>query len=203
MKLRPKLIREIKNNKNPLLLGQSYVEKIPAYKLIGLDTLKERAELIKNNTKFKNNIQTILIEEFEEKQIFKSQEDIEPEDSLYAGSFPDNSDKSLMSEFHKVDWEKKLHISNKFIDERYKYFAQRLIYEEAPQVLPRSNYEKIHKIIAKQILSTDNEKWNTLPKSYHELDTLREKYESQEDEDKLLFLEELDAFLQGLEKKFQ
>ena len=149
-----------------------------------------------------NNIQTILNEEFEEKKMFKSQDDIEPEDSLYAGSFPSNNDKSLMSEFHEVDWEKKFYISNKFIDERYKYFAQRLIYEEAPQVLPRPDYEKIHKNIAKQILSTDNEKWNTLPKSYHELDTLREKYESQGDEEKLVFLEELDDFLQDLEKKY-
>tara|TARA_B100001996_G_C18186285_1_gene410298 strand:- start:200 stop:526 length:327 start_codon:yes stop_codon:yes gene_type:complete len=107
-----------------------------------------------------------------------------------------------MSEFHEVDWEKKFYISNKFIDERYKYFAQRLIYEEAPQVLPRPDHEKIHKNIAKQILSTDNEKWNTLPKSYHELDTLREKYEGQGDEEKLIFLEELDDFLQDLEKKY-
>ena len=105
-------------------------------------------------------------------------------------------------ELHKVDWEKKFYISNKFIDERYKYFAQRLIYEEAPQLLPRPDYEKIHKNIAKQILSTDNEKWNTLPKSYHELDTLREKYEGQGDEEKLIFLEELDDFLQDLEKKY-
>ena len=202
MKLRPKLIREIKNNKNPLLLDQSYVEKITAYKRIGLDILKERAELIKNNTKFKDNIQIILNEEFEEKKMFKSQDDIEPEDSLYAGSFPSNNDKSLMSEFNEVDWEKKFYISNKFIDERYKYFAQRLIYEEAPQVLPRPDHEKIHKNIAKQILSTDNERWNTLPKSYQELDTLREKYEGQGDEEKLIFLEELDDFLQDLERKY-
>jgi exodeoxyribonuclease-1 len=203
MKLRPKLIREIKNNKNPVLLSQNYVEKITAYKLIGLDTLKERAEQIKNNSDFKNKIQTILIEENEEKLMFKSQDDVEPEDSLYIGGFPDNSDKSKMLQFQKADWEEKFFISNQFKDQRYQYFAHRLIYEEAPQILPAVDYEKVHKIIAKQILSTDNEKWNTIPKSYHQLDTLRDQYENEKNDEKLNFLGELDGFLQNLEKKYQ
>ena len=108
-----------------------------------------------------------------------------------------------MLDFHNADWEEKFYISNHFKDQRYKYFAQRLIYEEAPLVLPKSDYDIIHKIIAKQILSTDNEKWNTIPKSYHELDTFREQFEIKGDDEKLLFLEELDKFLQDLEKKYQ
>ena len=54
MKLKPKFIKEIKNNKNPLLMDESYIEKIPSYKSLGLNVLKERAELIKNNIDFKN-----------------------------------------------------------------------------------------------------------------------------------------------------
>ena len=62
---------------------------------------------------------------------------------------------------------------------------------------------QIHKIIAKQILSTDNEKWNTVPKSYHQLDTLRDQYENEKDDEKIEFLGELDNFLQNLENKYQ
>jgi exodeoxyribonuclease-1 len=203
IKQRPKLIREIKNNKNPVLLDVSYIEKIPLYKSIGIEVLRERAEMIKKNSDFKNKIQRILFEENEEKQISKSQIDLEPEDSLYFGGFPDNNDKSKMLDFHNADWEEKFYISNKFRDQRYKYFAQRLIYEEAPLVLPKFDHDIIHNIIAKQILSTDNEKWNTIPKAYHELDTFREQFEIQGDDEKLLFLEDLDKFLQDLEKKFQ
>jgi exodeoxyribonuclease-1 len=184
-------------------MDENYIEKLPSYKSLGLSVLKERAELIKNNSDFKSKIHTILLEENEEKQMFKSQVDIEPEDSLYFGGFPENSDKSKMLEFHKVDWEEKIYIANQFKDERYQHFAHRLIYEEAPQTLPKIEYEKIHKIIAKQILSTDNEKWNTIPKSYHQLDTLRDQYENKKDDEKLGFLEELDNFLQNLEKKYQ
>jgi len=203
MKLRPKIIREIKNNKNPILMDESYVNRIVAYEAIGLDVLKHRAMIIKNNGDFKNKIQRILFEENEEKELSKSQIDIQPEDSLYMGGFPDNDDKSKMLDFYNADWDKKIYISNQFRDQRYKYFAHRLIYEESPQTLPSSDYQEIHKIIAKQVLSTDNEKWNTIPKSYQQLDNLRVKLEEEKDDKKLLFLEDLNNFLVDLQNKYE
>ena len=203
MKQKPKLIREIKNNKNPILLDSSFVNKIPKYEKIGMEILTHRAEVIKNSIDFKNKIQTILFEDYETKRITNSQIDIMPEESIYSGGFPDNYEKSKMIDFHNADWEEKFYIANKFKDERYKYFAHKLIYEEMPDVLPKSDYENIHKVIANQILSTDNEKWNTLPKAYFELDNLREEYTRQGDDEKLLFLEDWDHFLQDLEKQYQ
>ena len=203
MKLRPKIIREIKNNKNPILMEESYINRIAAYEAIGLDVLKHRAMIIKNNDDFKNKIQRILFEENEEKELSKSQIDIQPEDSLYMGGFPDNDDKSKMLDFYNADWDKKNYISNQFRDQRYKYFAHRLIYEESPQTLPSSDYQEIHKIIAKQVLSTDNEKWNTIPKSYQQLDNLRVKLEEEKDDEKLLFLEDLNNFLVDLQNKYE
>jgi exodeoxyribonuclease-1 len=203
MKLRPKIIREIKNNKNPILMDESYINSIVAYEAIGLDVLKHRAMIIKNNDDFKNKIQRILFEENEEKELSKSQINIQPEESLYVGGFPDNDDKSKMLDFYNSDWDKKIYISNQFRDQRYKYFAHRLIYEESPQTLPSSDYQDIHKIIAKQVLSTDNEKWNTIPKSYQQLDNLRVKLEEEDDDEKLLFLEDLNDFLVDLQNKYE
>ena len=203
MKQKPKLIKEIKNNKNPILLDSSFIDKIPMYQSIGMEVLMRRAEIIKQSPDFKNKIQTIILEDYETKQMTKSQVDIMPEESIYSGGFPDNYEKSKMIDFHNADWEERFYISNQFKDERYKYFAHLLIYEEMPHVLPKSEYENIHKIIANQILSTDNEKWNTIPKAYHELDNLREEYERQGNDEKLLFLEDWDHFLQDLEKQYQ
>ena len=202
MKHRPRFIREIKNNKNPILMDHSYINKISLYNEIGIETLNQRADLIQNNPDFCNKIKTIFFEEYEEKEITKSQLDLLAEDSLYFGGFPDNYDKNKMLDFHNVDWKEKYHISNQFRDHRFKYFAQRVIYEEAPFILPQNEYENIHKIIAKQVLSYDNEKWNTLPKAYHQLDSLRNKYEEKDDKARLAFLEDLDGFLQEFEKKF-
>ena len=184
-------------------MDESYVNGIVAYKAIGLDVLKHRAMIIKNNENFKNKIQRILFEENEEKELSKSQIDIQPEDSLYMGGFPSNDDKSKMLDFYNADWDKKNYISNQFRDQRYKYFAHRLIYEESPQTLPSYDYQEIHKIIAKQVLSTDNEKWNTIPKSYQQLDNLRVKLEEEKDDEKLLFLEDLNDFLLDLQNKYE
>ena len=203
MKLKPKIIREIKNNKNPILMNQNYVHNIPAYEAIGLDTLIERALIIKNNDDFKNKIQRILFEENEEKEQLKSQIDVLPEDSLYMGGFPSNDDKSKMIEFHNSDWDKKFFLSNQFNDERYKYFSQRIIYEENPEILPKDIYNQIHKIIAKQLLSTDNEKWNTIPKAYQQIDKERLELEEKGEDQKLLFLEEINDFIEELEKKYE
>ena len=64
---------------------------------------------------------------------------------------------------------------------------------------------KIHvnNLLDKAILSTENKKWNTIPKAYQELDNLREEYERQGNDEKLLFLEDWDHFLQDLEKQYQ
>ena len=82
-----------------------------------------------------------------------------------------------MTSFHKAEWDEKLSIVDKFKDERLHYFGKKLIYEEKPEILPKNEYNKIHRNLAKRLLSTNNEKWNTIPRTYQEIDTLREKFE--------------------------
>ena len=48
---------------------------------------------------------------------------------------------------------------------------------EKPESLSKSDYNLIHKDVAKKLLSTNNEKWNTIPRTYSEIDTLRAKFE--------------------------
>ena len=110
----------------------------------------------------------------EEKEQSKSQEDLYNEESIYA-KFTLAEDNKVMPEFHKVEWKKKLSVIAKFKDERLKYFGKKLLYMEKPEILSKSDYNLIHKDIAKKLLSTNNEKWNTIPRTYSEIDTLRSK----------------------------
>jgi exodeoxyribonuclease-1 len=70
-------------------------------------------------------------------------------------------------------------------------------------ILPKDMYNEIHRAIAKQILSTNQEKWNTIPKAYSELDTLRVKYEEENDQERLAMMNDLNNFLEEIEKKYQ
>ena len=161
--------------------------------------LRERANKVKNNKEFAEKVQMVLREEVEEKHQTQSQEDIPVEESIYK-KFSPSEDNNLMNNFHKIEWDKKYGALDKFQDERLRYFGQKLIYREKPELLPKELYDKIHKDVASKLLSKNSEKWNTIPKVYAEIDTLRVKFEKQGNKDNLLFLEDINAYVEQLEK---
>ena len=71
---------------------------------------------------------------------------------------------------------------------------------EKPEMLNKSDFDLIHKDFAKKLLSTNNEKWNTIPRTYSEIDTLRAKFEKEGQPDKLIILEQINAYVEELEK---
>ena len=108
---------------------------------------------------------------------------------------------SIMPEFHKADWKDKFSVIQKFKDERLRYFGKKILYEESPQSLPKGEYNEIHKEIASRILSSNKENWNTIPRTYSEIDTLRNKF--RDDKDKLKALEEINSYIEEMEKMYQ
>ena len=203
MKKSPKIIRSVKNNKHPVIMNPKFGENFDGYKQLGMKKLMERAEMLHGTEEFKKKVSRILEEEAQEKDDLDSQLDIQAEESIYSGGFASDQDKSTMKEFHQAEWKDKLIVADKFKDSRFNYFAKRLIYEENPQILPQDMYNEIHRAIAKQILSTNDEKWNTIPKAYSELDTLRVKYEEEKDEERLAMMNDLNIFLEEIENKYQ
>ena len=201
MKKQPKFIRTIRHNKHPVIMNPKYGEKFDEYKIIGSSKLQERAKLIRGNNEFAEKISTIKRLESEEKEQSKSQEDLYEEESIYT-KFTTAEDNKIMPEFHSVNWDKKLSIISKFKDERLKYFGKKLLYMEKPEILSKEDYSLIHKDIAKKLLSTNNEKWNTIPRTYAEIDTLRAKFEKENHQDKLVILDEINAYVEELEKTY-
>ena len=195
----PKFLRTIRHNKHPIIMNPSYGNEFDEYKMIGAEKLASRAKMIKDNTKFAEKISQILQDEVEEKEQTKSQEDIYEEESIYT-KFTSNEDNKMMPEFHKAEWDKKLLVLGKIKDERLHYFGRRLIYEERPEVLPKEEYNQIRATIAKRLLSTNNEKWNTISRTYSEIDTLREKFEREGKPENLTILDDINAYVEEMEK---
>jgi len=199
MSKNPKFLRTARHNKHPIIMNPSYGDVFDEYKTLGSEKLNQRASLIKNNKKFAEKVSLILQEEAEEREHSKSQEDVYEEESIYT-KFTSKEDNKIMPEFHKVEWSKKLLVLDKFKDERLHYFGKKLLYEEKPEILSKSDYNKIHRNLAKRLLSTNSEKWNTIPRTYSEIDTLREKFEREGQEEKLPILDEINAYVEELEK---
>ena len=199
LKKPPKVLRTCRHNKHPIVMNPSYIDHFEEYKMIGLNKLKERAEIIKKSKKFADKVELILRDEVQEKTETKSQEDICEEESLY--NFPPPEDNRILSGFHQAEWNNKLSYLNKFKDKRFHYFGKKLLYQEKPDLLPKEDYDEIHSTIVKRVLSTEDEKkWNTIPRTYKEIDDLRAKFEKNKDTEKLKMLEEINVYVEELEK---
>ncbi len=197
---KPKVVRTIKHKKHPIIMNSNYGINFESYKKIGIKTLKERAKLLRSNKEFAKKVATILDEEAREKQELDSQLDIYPEESIYK-KFATDHDSRLMPEFHKAEWKDKFSMLKKFKDERMEYFGKKILYEESPQSLPKEEYNSMHKEIASRILSTNDENWNTIPRTFSEIDTLRNKFK--DDEKKLNALEEINSYIEEIQKIYQ
>ena len=83
------------------------------------------------------------------------------------------------------------------------YFGKKIIYQEKPDLLSKEDYDEIHGTIVKRVLSTtDKKKWNTIPRTYKEIDDLRAKFEKNKDNDKLKMLEDINVYVEELEKVY-
>ncbi len=201
-KMSPKALRVLKTNKAPIVLDKDFALKQKPYSDLDLETIKKRASLVRNNEQFCKNIQTINREVAEEKEQSKTQEDLLPEETLYEKFIP-NKDTALFKTWHSSSWEDKLRMLDKFQDKRCSWFGQKIIYQEAPQILPPDLYKNIKSEIARRILSKNKEKWQTIGMAYNEIDTLRNQADNRDDEVELKKLDEINEFIMSIEKKYE
>ena len=202
MKKTPKFLRTIRSNKAPIILDQTYGMKVEPYNTMDPILIKKRADLIKNDEKFAQNIMAALREIAEEKEQSSSQEDILPEESIYK-KFTPNKDTNIFQAWHSAPWKDKLKMLDKFEDDRLVGFGKKIIYQESPENLPENMLKEIQRDIAKRILSEKKEKWWTCKEFYFECDNLREKYTNENDDEKLKFLDQLNNFVMSIEKKYE
>ena len=207
MKKSPRFYKTIKSNKAPIILDKSLSMKIDPYKKIDQNVLNKRAELMKTNEKFSQDICNILREAAEEKMETSSQVDLEPEETIYSGGFDTfNKDVPLFQKFHESDWKGKFAMLDKFKDDRLITFGHNLIYNEAPEILPKDIHSKIKRRIASRILSTNKEKWWTVSAFYSECDEIRENedkmFSFKTVDEKLKFLDGINDYVMNLEQKY-
>ena len=114
-KYSPKATRVLKTNKAPVILDKEFALKQKPYSDLDLETIKKRAQMVRNNENFCKNIQIINREAAEEKEQTKTQEDLLPEETLYEKFIP-NKDTALFKTWHSSSWEDKLRLLDKFQD---------------------------------------------------------------------------------------
>ena len=197
-----KFLRTIRSNKAPIILDSNYGMQVEPYSKLDPDLIKERAKLVNSNEKFSQNVLTALRETAEEKAQFDSQVDLLAEETIYK-KFTPQKDTALFPKWHAASWKDKLILLDKFEDERMVSFGKKIIYQESPETLPADVFKTIKRGIAERILSDEKEKWWTCKEFYFECDNLRDRYTNEKDEKKLKFLDEINEFVEGIQKKYE
>ncbi|MBC8300758.1 MAG: exodeoxyribonuclease I, partial [Pelagibacterales bacterium] len=197
----PKIIRTVRSNKSVVLLKSDYALNTENYSKIGIDEINRRVQILKDNPKFIEAISSILSDKAKEKMSM-DQTELLFEETIYAGGFASEKDKAVMKKFHEVDWKGKVNLIDKFSEERFQYFAECIIYEESPDSLPKSIYNKIHRSFAQRLLSTNKEKWETTASFFNEVDNFREK-KYKDDKEMLKVLEEYNQHVIEIQTRFE
>ena len=133
----PKVIRNLKLNKSPIILDIKKINKLDINLELNEKIIYDRYRYLENNNKLKKRILDFYAKKTIDIGSNISQEDIFAEETIYK-KFTNNNDAKLMEIFHSSNWEDKVIIKNKFRDERLIYFANLMIYEEQPQFLEKS-----------------------------------------------------------------
>ena len=112
----------------------------------------------------------------------------------------------MFPKFHAGDWKEKFALLDKFDDQRLVTFGHGLIFNEAPEILPKDIHKKIKQRIASRILSTNKEKWWTISAFYSECDEIRENdnkmFSFKTVDEKLKFLDGINDYVMNLEQKY-
>ena len=121
---------------------------------------------------------------------------MDPHNQLYSLGFPEEEDLKKSEVFHTLDWGDRYELVKSFKDNRFKYFGERLIYQNQPEALPKDVYDKIHTDTAERVLSLEEKNFTTIPMAEHLIDTIRaEKDISSE---KLEYMNEVDAMIKDM-----
>ena len=115
------------------------------------------------------------------------------EQSIYGG-FPSRPDSNLMETFHKVPWDKRYEVAQRFSDARYREFAERIIYAEFPDGLPPERQAALKDWHRERHTTADEVPWLTINKAQEELAAIKDQMVSEQ----ASLMAEIEEYLNGL-----
>jgi exodeoxyribonuclease I len=189
--------------KHPVILHIDYALKTEPFRTLGLAKLTERADLIKSNPEFVEKCKKAISEIAEEKASKNKSKEEErtvndPHNQLYSGGFIDKNslDNDIIKKFHTIEWDKRYEEVMKIKDLRFKYFGERLIYQNEPEALPKEVYNRIHLETAERVLRLEEKNFTTIPMAEHLIDSIRA--ENDIPKEKLDYINEVDEMIKEL-----
>jgi exodeoxyribonuclease-1 len=165
---RPRPVSSLKLNACPLFLPVEVAGPQAAGYQLGLQELTRRAVLVRDDYSLRQRlISTVLAR----RTPFPESPHIE--EQIYGG-FYSRADQALIDELHRSDWPRRLEIANQFADPRLRTLARRLVYCEAPDVMPAAWRLTYARAIAFRVRSRTERtgRWTTLDEAIEEAEKM-------------------------------
>jgi exodeoxyribonuclease I len=185
----PKVIRSVRTNAQPILMPCEFATDAAAAKVLDQSVVSDRVNVIQGAPEFRKRVGQALASRFPDEGPSPY-----PEKRIY-DEFPSRSDEALMLRFQQQGWDERYATAEQLKDDKRKEFALRVIFSEAPEVLPKGKRDKIDAWMRRRILSNDeNVPWNTVHKAIRETDNMLAAAAEGEKE----FLTILRSFYEGI-----
>ncbi|MER8565950.1 hypothetical protein NKH85_19660 [Mesorhizobium sp. M0924] len=156
-KTKPRPVSSLKLNASPLFLPIETVgEKAPGYDL-GMEEITRRLELVRSDEGLRRRLISAVLQA---RSPFPESPHLE--EQIY-GSFYSRSDQSLIDEFREASWPRRFELSGQFDDRRLRGLSRRIIYFDAPHVMPAKMRADYAHAIAARIHSKNGTtgRWTT------------------------------------------
>jgi exodeoxyribonuclease-1 len=165
LKSNPRPVRLLKANNLPIVRSMSPQANVG----VDIDTARDRLARIKGHPSFSAVIEEVLAGQYAD------QEPSEHIEQQIYGGFPSNADASLMEKFHAAPWADRHGLAQKFEDDRYREFAERIIYAEFPAGLPAERKTAFDAWKSVRLLAGEDVPWMTMTKAKVELEKLKSR----------------------------
>ncbi|ARJ65946.1 hypothetical protein WV31_09920 [Magnetospirillum sp. ME-1] len=164
-KAQPRLIRIVKLNAQPILMP---LDMAPASVCaIDMDVARERVQQIEKNTYFADAVGLAVASRYPERPPANY-----VEQRIYDG-FPSRTDANLMEQFHAAPWIERPAIVAQLADERLRELGERLIYLEAPSILPDDVRGRYDAWRGDRVCADQTAPWVCLASARNELEKLK------------------------------
>lgn len=164
---RPKPVRGMRTNAAPIVLPYDDAPAGLLHGAPGHDQLHRRASRIKDDSNLSARLIAAFTQTREEKELSPH-----VEQQIYDG-FTSNEDQTLLDRFHDLQWQHRPPLIGQLGDGRLRALGQRLVFTEAPQVMPEAARRDYDITIARRLMAADGTvPWLTFPKAIEEADDL-------------------------------
>ncbi|WP_167507077.1 exodeoxyribonuclease I [Mesorhizobium sp. M2D.F.Ca.ET.223.01.1.1] len=167
IKTKPRPVSSLKLNACPLFLPIEVAGPKAAGYEIGLDEIARRAEQVRGDEALRKRlIETVV----SSRAPFPESPHLE--EQIYGG-FYSPGDQYLVDEFHRAEWPERLSISGQFDDRRLRGLSRRLIYFDAPYVMPDTMRNQYARAVAERIHARgEATRWVTLDQAIEDGEAL-------------------------------